>query len=169
MALPVNIEDLLNKRKVEGNRIEFKRGWNPDFDAVKTNQPGHKKDPSLAQKNPSSLKKDPSLAQKDPSTLKKDTNSLKKDPSLAQVGVKFNPDSKQVVDLIKSMGADFMTMNEMMLACGLNSRKRFRENYVTPALNEGAIERKFPDVPKHPRQRYRLTAKALGWLQSKLQ
>lgn len=30
MALPINIEDLLNKRKVESNRIEFKKGWNPD-------------------------------------------------------------------------------------------------------------------------------------------
>lgn len=30
MAIPVNIEDLLRKRKVEDNRIEFKRGWNPD-------------------------------------------------------------------------------------------------------------------------------------------
>ncbi|MBB6275460.1 RNA-binding domain-containing protein [Porphyromonas circumdentaria] len=29
MALPINIEDLLNKRKVESNRIEFKEGWNP--------------------------------------------------------------------------------------------------------------------------------------------
>lgn len=29
MALPINIVDLLNKRKVEGNRIEFKKGWNP--------------------------------------------------------------------------------------------------------------------------------------------
>ena len=29
MALPINIEDLLNKRKVEGSRIEFKKGWNP--------------------------------------------------------------------------------------------------------------------------------------------
>ena len=29
MALPINIEDLLNKRKIEGNRIEFKKGWNP--------------------------------------------------------------------------------------------------------------------------------------------
>ncbi len=28
MALPINIEDLLNKRKIEGNRIEFKRRWN---------------------------------------------------------------------------------------------------------------------------------------------
>ena len=26
MALPINIEDLLNKRKIEGNRIEFKKG-----------------------------------------------------------------------------------------------------------------------------------------------
>ncbi|WP_297066881.1 RNA-binding domain-containing protein [uncultured Duncaniella sp.] len=30
MALPINIEDLLNKRKVESNRIEFKASWNPD-------------------------------------------------------------------------------------------------------------------------------------------
>ncbi len=29
MALPINIEDLLTKRKVESNRIEFKQGWNP--------------------------------------------------------------------------------------------------------------------------------------------
>ena len=29
MALPINIEDLLNKRKIEGSRIEFKKGWNP--------------------------------------------------------------------------------------------------------------------------------------------
>lgn len=30
MALPINIEDLLNKRRVESNRIEFKAEWNPD-------------------------------------------------------------------------------------------------------------------------------------------
>lgn len=30
MALPINIEDLLNKQKIESNRIEFKSGWNPD-------------------------------------------------------------------------------------------------------------------------------------------
>lgn len=30
MALPINLEDLLNKNKVESNRIEFKKGWNPD-------------------------------------------------------------------------------------------------------------------------------------------
>ena len=30
MAIPINIEDLLYKRKIESNRIEFKSGWNPD-------------------------------------------------------------------------------------------------------------------------------------------
>ena len=29
MALPININDLLNKNKVESNRIEFKKSWNP--------------------------------------------------------------------------------------------------------------------------------------------
>lgn len=30
MAIPVNIEELLHKRKIESTRIEFKTGWNPD-------------------------------------------------------------------------------------------------------------------------------------------
>lgn len=29
MALAINIEDLLNKQKIESNRIEFKKSWNP--------------------------------------------------------------------------------------------------------------------------------------------
>ena len=30
MALPINIENLLRQRKVESNRIEFKKGWKPN-------------------------------------------------------------------------------------------------------------------------------------------
>ena len=30
MALAININDLLNKHKIESNRIEFKKGWNPE-------------------------------------------------------------------------------------------------------------------------------------------
>ena len=30
MSIPINIEDLLHKRKIESNRIEFKHGWNHD-------------------------------------------------------------------------------------------------------------------------------------------
>jgi ATP-dependent DNA helicase RecG len=28
--LPINLEDLLQQRKVESDRIEYKKGWNPD-------------------------------------------------------------------------------------------------------------------------------------------
>ena len=30
MELEVGLEDLLNKRRIESDRIEFKTGWNPD-------------------------------------------------------------------------------------------------------------------------------------------
>ena len=30
MALPINTEDLLGGLVVEGNRVEYKKGWNPD-------------------------------------------------------------------------------------------------------------------------------------------
>ena len=30
MELEMDVEDLLNKRKLESDRIEFKAGWNPD-------------------------------------------------------------------------------------------------------------------------------------------
>lgn len=30
MVIPVNIEDLLHKHKIESTRIEFKTDWNPD-------------------------------------------------------------------------------------------------------------------------------------------
>ena len=29
MAHAINIKKLLNRRKIESNRIEFKKGWNP--------------------------------------------------------------------------------------------------------------------------------------------
>ena len=30
MALPLNIDDLIHQRKVEGVRIEYKKDWNPE-------------------------------------------------------------------------------------------------------------------------------------------
>lgn len=30
LELEISVEDLLNKRKIESDRIEFKTGWNPD-------------------------------------------------------------------------------------------------------------------------------------------
>nr|WP_321374247.1 ATP-binding protein [uncultured Bacteroides sp.] len=96
-------------------------------------------------------------------SIEKQIVELSKDSSTTQVRPKYDPSTAQVTLLIIAMNDDFMTITDMMKACNLNSRKRFRENYVTPALDDGAIERKYPAQPNHPHQQYRLTKKALEW------
>ena len=61
------------------------------------------------------------------------------------------------------MNRDFMAISDRMKVSDLKSRKRFRENYVTPALKDEAIERKYPDQHNHPKQQYRLTKKTQKW------
>ena len=34
MELEMDVEDLLNKRKLESDRIEFKTGWNPEISTI---------------------------------------------------------------------------------------------------------------------------------------
>ncbi|MBF0471076.1 MAG: hypothetical protein HQL48_06835 [Gammaproteobacteria bacterium] len=46
----------------------------------------------------------------------------------------------------------------------LTHRHNFRRHYLTPALEQGWIERTQPDTPNSPTQRYRLTAKGQQWL-----
>lgn len=43
MALPINIEDLLGGLVVEGTRVEYKKGWNPEFvcDELTMDKDGH--------------------------------------------------------------------------------------------------------------------------------
>ena len=52
-----------------------------------------------------------------------------------------------------------------MQALGLVHRPTFRENYLNPALAGDWIERTEPDLPRSPKQRYRLTVKGRDWLQ----
>jgi ATP-dependent DNA helicase RecG len=76
---------------------------------------------------------------------------------------KYDPSTTQVSQLIKLMGEDYMSLKDIMLLFNLNSAKRFRENYLTPALSDRAIERLYPDQPRHPKQKYRLTEVAKEW------
>ena len=87
----------------------------------------------------------------------------KHEPSTNQVRTKYDPSTNQVKNLILAIPKDYLSAGEMMAACGLKSRMRFRTTYILPALNEGAIERKYPDSPNHPRQQYKLTEQALEW------
>ena len=45
--------------------------------------------------------------------------------------------------------------------CGVKDLKYFRESYITPALATGVIERLYPEQPKHPKQKYRLSKRPL--------
>lgn len=80
--------------------------------------------------------------------------------STPQVPHKF---SQHVVTLVKCMGDTYMSSTEIMKSLGLKDRKSFSELYLNVALSENAIERKYPDTPKHPRQQYRLTPQAKVW------
>ena len=90
------------------------------------------------------------------------TDEWKVQPRFAtpQVPRKF---SQHVETLVKCMGDTYMSSAEIMKSLGLKDRKSFSELYLNVALSENAIERKYPDTPKHPRQQYRLTPQAKVW------
>ena len=50
----------------------------------------------------------------------------------------------------------------MMEAVGLKNRPNFLEYSLTPAISEGLVKMKFPNSPRHPRQKYLLTVKGLA-------
>lgn len=64
------------------------------------------------------------------------------------------------------MSGEYRTMNEIMASMGLKHRTLFRENYFFPALEDRAIELQYPEQPKHPKQKYRLTEAAKEWLKN---
>lgn len=76
--------------------------------------------------------------------------------------------SETVSTLINKLPTDYHTLSEMMKVCGMRSRTTFLENYITPALESGYIERKYKESPKHPKQQYRLSDKAIA-LKNKVQ
>lgn len=80
--------------------------------------------------------------------------------STPQVPHKF---SQHVEILILSFNDEYMTSAEIMGAIGLKDRKSFSELYLNAALSEKAIERKYPNTPRHPRQQYRMTELAKTW------
>lgn len=80
--------------------------------------------------------------------------------STPQVPHKF---SQHVETLILSFNDEYMTSAEIMGAIGLKDRKSFSELYLNAALSEKAIERKYPNTPRHPHQQYRMTELAKTW------
>ncbi len=95
---------------------------------------------------------------------KKITEGGKYPLSTPQVPPKHPLSTPQVELLIQKMEDSYMTMRNMADICDIKDLKYFRERYINPALEEGLIERLYPNQPKHPKQQYRLTEVAKEWL-----
>ena len=64
--------------------------------------------------------------------------------------------------LIIAIGDVEMSVKEMLTALELKERKSFISLYLNPAINGGLVTMKYPDSPRHPRQKYLLTVKGLA-------
>ena len=67
--------------------------------------------------------------------------------------------SENIKRLLVAIGTDEKSVKEMMEAVGLKNRPNFLEYSLTPAITEGLVKMKYPNSPRHPRQKYLLTVK----------
>jgi hypothetical protein len=67
-----------------------------------------------------------------------------------------------IIQLIRVIGTEELSIKEMMELKGLKDRKNFLEYHLNPAVQDGFVRLLFPDTPRHPRQKYLLTAKGLA-------
>ncbi len=70
--------------------------------------------------------------------------------------------SDNVKRLILSIGSEEKSVKEMMDVVGLKNRPNFLEYSLEPAIVEGLVRMKYPNSPRHPRQKYLLTVKGLA-------
>lgn len=66
--------------------------------------------------------------------------------------------------LIIALSNEHLSVKVLMGKVGLKHRPTFMGNYIEPAIKEGYVKMLYPDKPKHPRQKYFLTAKGLVFL-----
>lgn len=70
----------------------------------------------------------------------------------------------QVASALLAYFHEARTTKEIQDALGLRHRETFLDNYLTPMLEAGWLERTIPDKPTSPNQQYRLTEKGRAWL-----
>ncbi len=66
-----------------------------------------------------------------------------------------------VIELIKVLGYEELSISQLMEKTGLKHRPNFIEYHLNPAISEGFVRLLYPDKPRHPRQKYLLTAKGV--------
>lgn len=79
--------------------------------------------------------------------------------STQQVPNKYPTSTQQVLELVGILKDGEYSVREIMSFLMLKDRVNFLYKYLTPALEEGLVSMKYPDNPKHPKQKYLLTEK----------
>lgn len=82
--------------------------------------------------------------------------------STPQVEESLHASNPYILELVKIIGENKMSVKEMLDVIGLNERKNFLNLYLNPAIDEGFVRMLYPDSPRHPRQKYLLTVKGVG-------
>ena len=67
-----------------------------------------------------------------------------------------------ILELVRVVGNEELSIKQMMENKGLKDRKNFLEYHLEPALKEWFVRLKYPDRPNHPRQKYLLTVKGVA-------
>lgn len=72
---------------------------------------------------------------------------------------KIYTNNKNVIELVQVIGNGELSIKQMMDLKKLKDRKNFVEYHLEPALKEKFVRLLYPKTPRHPRQKYLLTAK----------
>ncbi len=80
-----------------------------------------------------------------------------------------SPDSyptvtQQLEKVVTIIGDKTLSTKEIMEQIGLKEKSNFLENYLYPAIKLLLVEPLYPNSPKHPKQKYRLTEKGKALL-----
>ena len=88
-------------------------------------------------------------------------NLSEKPTSTRQVPDKLHADNQNIAKLVQAVGNKNLSLKEMMETMGLKDRENFMNLYLNPSITDGYISLLYPQSPRHPRQKYLLTAKGL--------
>ena len=84
--------------------------------------------------------------------------------STRQVSDKLHTDNANIIKLVYAINDKQLSVKEMLAEMGLKDRESFLNLYLSPAIGEGFVRMLYPDSPRHPRQKYLLTAKGQAFL-----
>lgn len=84
--------------------------------------------------------------------------------TVEQVPHKYPASTPQVETLVNIIADNLLSVKEIMDLMQLKDRKSFLNGYLNPSMEAGWVEPLFPEQPKHPKQKYRLTEKGKTFL-----